>query len=175
LNTKIYNLVIDSFKNITLNGGIGFFQAIAIDNLLIDEENGKEKFQKEINKDEMYGKDWTQLIPYLKENEIDLYPFSFMDEKGILYILPVLMCLELEDELSSLLNKIHSNSHLWKKNIWNEILNNSQRKTIIEVYTYWNTENLDDLKSFGMSDELAIAENKKNNIYKMLENLKQQS
>lgn len=169
---EINRLIQDNFGSIKLEEGIGFFQAKAIDNLIIDEENGKKKFQIEVNKDKLYGKDWNKLIEYLTENEIDLFPFSFMDEKGIRFILPVLIILEFKNELNSLLYDIISRPKSWNKNIWNDLLNEKQRNIIIKIYEHWNEGNLDLLRSYGMSEFNVINENKKNDVYRTLRILK---
>ncbi len=162
LSTEIFSRIDKHFKEVTLDDGIGYFQAMAIDNLVVEEENGRRKYQIEIEKDKKIEHNWKLLMKYIRENEIDFFPFSFMDTKGLLFILPCLLTLELIDELDRFLN------HALDTGLWDDILNNSQKNTIIAVYRYSNEKNIAELKSFGMSNEAVFKHTRNSAVYKML-------
>lgn len=165
MNKELIYKIEENLKNVTLNGGEGYFQSIAIDNLIIDEENGEEKFQKEVDKDIEFGEDWKKLTAYLQENKIDWFAFPFMDDKGICYLIPCLLMLEDKENLCLLFS-----DYIFKnqKEIWTDFLTDKQRATIIQVFEYWNQQHIDELLSYGVAKEFALLENQKTAIFKVL-------
>jgi hypothetical protein len=173
ISRKIYEEIENCFEGIRLGEGIGHFQAIAIDNFTINEKDGQEKLKIEIQKDRVLGNDWKKLMEQIETEEIDWFGFPFMSSNGILFIIPSLLVLEHKEELNRLLKLIFTKSELWEIDIWNQTLNRNQRDIIIKVYELWNHQNLEHLKSYGMSNDTALMENSNNEISQVLELLLQ--
>ncbi len=173
ITKTLYKEIENNFENVKLGEGIGHFQAIAIDNFTINEKDGEEKLKIEIQKDRALGNDWKKLMEQIEREEIDWFGFPFMDSKGILFIIPSLLVLELKEELNRLLKLILTESELWEIDIWNQTLNRNQRDIILKVYEFWTHENLEYMKSYGMSNDTAIMENSNNEISQILELLLQ--
>jgi hypothetical protein len=79
-----------AFKNVTLDDGIGFWEANAIDDYFSPESK---EYQEEIAKDER--NDWRKVINMIEswDGEYNSAVPSFMDVKGLRFFLPVILSL----------------------------------------------------------------------------------
>lgn len=117
---KMTPRIYKAFKNVTLDDGIGFWEAKAMDDYFSPES---QEYQEERAKDERT--DWrkvVQLFDNTEENYNSAVP-SFMDVKGLRFFLPVLLSLGYFGELE----------------IWMEYIVEEQKTTTNEKYKeMWN-------------------------------------
>lgn len=83
---KIENEIFTAFKNVELEDGIGYHEAGAIDDYYKPTDSA---YIEEKNKDERY--DWTKLLVEFDNRDLDSCRHCFMDAKGLLFYLPVLL------------------------------------------------------------------------------------
>lgn len=83
---QIEHSIHSAFKGVTLDSGIGYYEAKALDDYLVatDEEYNLKKAKDE-------REDWTKLLTDFKSISSDYFPHSFMDARGLRFYLPVLM------------------------------------------------------------------------------------
>lgn len=117
---KMVPRIYKAFKNVTLDNGIGFLEANALDDYFSPES---QEYQEERAKDERT--DWrkvVQLFDNTEENYNSAAP-CFMDVKGLRFFLPVLLSLGYFGEIE----------------IWMEYIVEEQKTTTNEKYKeMWN-------------------------------------
>lgn len=84
--TRLEAQIKAAFADVALDGGIGYYEANAIDDYLKPHE---EKYQQAVAKDRATS--WIELLELLKD-EGNLAVPCFMDMAGLYYYLPVLLC-----------------------------------------------------------------------------------
>lgn len=133
LNT-IKSKLIQVFGNQKLEDGIGFFEAIAID----DEKDINSPICKAARVlDER--EDWQKVLKVVQEYDYNYDPavHSYMDEKGKIFFLPVMIlaAVNMDDEITLKIrfspedNEVSNDSFNWLK-----LLSTEQRKCIIEIF-----------------------------------------
>lgn len=169
LSKNLQDEIVTSFKDVQLDGGVGYFQSIAMDNL-----DSNDVFKIAIKKDKTFADDWMKLKEYIHLNEVDWFPYAHLDFKGIRFLLPTLLCLELKFTSNRLLHKLLTKSVLWQgqNNFWEDYLDATQKATIISVYEFWHAENLANLTSFGMLESDALTEIRNNKTLNMEDDCK---
>ena len=109
-----------AFKNVTLNDGIGFWEANAMDDYFSPES---EEYQEERAKDER--NDWRKVVQLIEnpEENYNSAVSSFMDVKGLRFFLPVLLSLgyfgELEIWTEYIVEEPKNSTNEKYKEMWN--------------------------------------------------------
>jgi hypothetical protein len=86
-----------AFKDVKLENGIGYFEAIAMDDYLHPADN---KYEDAKAKDER--EDWTRLLSHAETDYSEPTCYCFMDAKGLRFFLPFLMICK-DQRMNSLL------------------------------------------------------------------------
>jgi hypothetical protein len=141
---KIERSIYEAFKGITLDSGIGYYEAEALDNYLIATN---EKYQQQKAKDER--QDWIQLVSIFKDVSFDCFPHSFMDAKGLRFYLPLLM-IRKENTLNNILHVYISELYQRSGYLPSEftktvaLLTKEQKNCIYSFYHFLNKINYPD-------------------------------
>lgn len=117
---KMTPRIYKAFKNVTLDDGIGFLEANALDDYFSPES---QEYQDERAKDERT--DWRKVAVMISalDNNFNLAVPSFMEVKGLRFFLPVLLSLgyfgELEIWMEYIVEKPKTTTNEKYKEMWN--------------------------------------------------------